>query len=194
MIEPIVVEYCGSTGSGKTTLRKATEEALERKGISSKVTVRGFTIGDVFRGIVARRGEDPNDRSLLYEESRILTEQVSSWNFPLWLVMNTPSIHWDREGIILVDGGRTPDEARRMQDIFSSMILVYCDCPLEERVRRLQEGRGASSEVVGLSNSQSLEADYSREFLAMEGVIVASPDVPIEETVRRIVARLGRLL
>ncbi|PSQ02627.1 hypothetical protein BRC94_01190 [Halobacteriales archaeon QS_5_70_17] len=164
-----VIGTVGLAGSGKG----------EAAAVARELGIPVVTMGDVIREECRRRGLDPADhhgevaQALREEEGSLAIAERS-----LPMVEDALEERGEGEGIVLVDGLRSGEEAERFAERFGTdFVLVAVTAPFEERRERVSDrGRDATADEGG----ESLAERDEREFGFGMGEAIEDADVTIE--------------
>lgn len=160
-----VIGTVGLAGSGKG----------EAAAVARDLGIPVVTMGDVIREECRRRGLDPADHH--GEVAQALREEEGSLAIA---ERSLPMVEdaLEEEGIVLVDGLRSGEEAERFAERFGTdFVLVAVTAPFEARRERIADrGRDAGADEGG----ESLAERDERELGFGMGEAIEDADVTIE--------------
>ena len=118
------------------------------------------------------------------ESARMLEEGVPHSESIPWMMRNLPDMGW-QNGVVVIDGMRHPDEYESMKELFPSSILVFCDCPEDEVIRRICGRDKVTQEEAKKFLGNQAEEDR-REFFMSKADFIITPETNLKEVAKQI--------
>lgn len=116
----MIIQFCGLSGVGKTTLALRTQEALQEKGIRSEVLDGDLYRGKLFKELkFSKSDRQENLRRLGFVASR-----------------------FSQQGIVALMSVINPYEETRRElcELYDNVKTVFLDCPVSELLKRDTKG------------------------------------------------------
>ncbi|MFA6896702.1 MAG: hypothetical protein WCQ96_00225 [Patescibacteria group bacterium] len=101
-----------------------------------------------------------------------------------WMMRNLPDLGW-YNGVVAIDGIRHPAADESMEELFPSSILVFCDCPEKEIIRRVCKRDGVTEKEAKKFLGNQAEEDH-REYFLRKADFIITPATDLKEVVKQI--------
>jgi dephospho-CoA kinase len=152
--------FCGSIGSGKSSVSRAFAKAI-KTGWNS--------FGDTLRRAAGAKGIEPSRENLQKLGARLVAEDAVSFCKQVVREANAgPDDH------VVIDGIRH----KKMIEILGAvvaprtLVCIFVDCPLEARLSRLQQRDGLSEEQLMKFQSHSTEVEVEGQLRGAANMIL----------------------
>lgn len=139
----------GAIASGKTTVCDT---------ITGELSCGKFSFSAVLKEHLLRVGVSPN-RENLQNLGESLIKEKGAEGFMKWIVDNAP-VNVDKSSV-LIDGFRHPKIFSAFKKMYPQATLVFCDCSLDEQIRRITSRDNISEEQAKSIISHPVEKEVS---------------------------------
>jgi dephospho-CoA kinase len=171
--------FCGSIGSGKSSVSRAFAQAI-KAGWNS--------FGDTVRRVAGEKGVEPSRQNLQEIGARLVSEDATSFCQRVVREASATSL-----GHVVIDGIRHKKMIEMLRATVAPrrLVCIFVDCQIEERLARLKQRDGLSEEQLMKFQSHSTEIEVEGQLREVADLVLNNSG-PVERALRELQVWAGK--